>query len=368
MPFVYVNGQGDVGVFYEFYSQAKQHNRSNDLYFLNLLTRSTECSHTFDPINPLIGDEESFIALFGAAFGPVLHQLCLCEKEAGHLVDAERLKSFSKPNDLEQMVDQGRYAGAKPALSAYLASLKNLSYASNETSHFSVDACNRFEVDPGVLQHFLNLEMMSNFVDMLDTYPIFSTSPNVDIAKVFKHNKFVVVSLPAIEKDPDALGCMSTLFTCLVSQAIPHFPKASAHPAVVFEATVDFQALGDALLSRFSKANAIFAYTYYGCEGHLSYKTFESITRMAKAVINLKVESMLPQCIKASAIKHGTDGRREIRDIPLLHPGQSISWGSIGIMQRGKMLVLDGAYRFEFRRTFGQRLDEIKLNKTLIEA
>lgn len=350
MPFVYINGQGDVSQFSILYSYAESHNRADDLYCLNLLTTENGHSHTFDPINPLIGDEDSFIALFGARFGAVLHALCLCEKEAGDLVDTARLKSFLKLEHLECLLDYSRYAPAKESLRAYLDSLQGISQVSSDVMQISAGFCEHHSVSPRALQHLMNLQKLSLFVEMLDTLPIFSTTPVVDFAKLFRGKKFVTVMLPALEKDPDALGFMSTLFTCLLSQVTDEFPKASPYPAVVFDGCLDTHCLSRFVLDRFSGTNTLFAYSDARYENSTDYRTFEAVTRMAKAVICMRVEG-LSECIWVSARTHIFErGAVSVRDLCNLHPGHSVGWGAIGASRKGVMKNLVGACRFVFRR------------------
>lgn len=363
-PFVYVNGEGDLAQFNRLYSYAESHNRTDDLFCLNFLTAGQGCSHTFDPINPLIGDEASFIALFGARFGSVLHQLCLCEKEAGDLVDTARLKSFLKLEHLDCLVDYSRYAPVKDSLSTYLDSLQGISQVSNEVMQLSARVCEIHNVSPRSLQHLMNLQRVSMFVEMLETLPIFSTAPVVDFAKLFKGNKFVVVLLPALEKDPDALGFMNTLLTCHLSQVADQIPKGSALPAAVFDGCFDTQSLSQSVMDRFAGTNTLFGYTYARSHNSTDYRTFEAVTRMAKAVICMRVEDGLSKCVLGSARSHSNgNGTINLRDLSEQRPGHGVAWGSMGAIRKGAMRKLIGIEKFVFRRVDIPQAKEINLTK-----
>ena len=368
-PFVYVNGHGDVGWFGQMYSIAQSYKRTDDLFCLNFLTTGEGNSHTFDPINPLIGDEESFVALFGTRFGAVLHQLCLCEKEAGDLVDTARLKSFLKLEHLECLVDYSRYAPTKESLRAYLDSLQAISQGSSEVMQINADYCASHNVSPRALQHLMNLQKVSLFIEMLDTLPIFSTTPVVDFAKVFKGNKFVVVMLPALEKDPDSLGFLTKLMTCILSQITLDFPKRSAYPAVVFDGGLDAQTIRESVLEQFKGSNTIFAYSDGRYENSTDYKTFASITQMSKAFICMRIESGFPEVIWKSARSNDVPFNAiNIRDLQKLRPGHCLGWGEIGAIRKETMVKRAGANEFVFRRIDVPQAQNIKLSEKGIDA
>lgn len=353
MPFVYINGQGDTSIYSTLFAHAAANQRTDNLYLINLMCREPGLSHTFDPINPLIGDEESFLALFGPAFGKALHALCVCEQAAGVLVDAERLEKFLALEQLEQILNQDIYAPAQQAVGAYLKSIRNLEYGSGET----------LEIKEAVRQHEKNIASTQLLIDLMQKYPVASTTPDIDFAQLFKSKKFLLVALPALEKDPDVLGILNTLFACLLSRATDHFPKASAHPAVVFDASFDLEVLRSTVLSRFSKTNTVFAYSDFPSEGRPYYLTFRAITKMARTFINMRSESSIPDSIRVSAWEHGVTHKLHEQYFSQLHPGDSIAWGSIGILRKKVMRKLLGACRFKFRRVDVPLTEFITLSK-----
>jgi hypothetical protein len=346
MPFVSINGQGDTSIYGTLFGHAASHNRTDDLYLINFMCREPGLSHTFDPINPLIGDEESFHAIFGTDFGKVLHALCLCEQAAGVLVDAERLKSFLDLEQLEQLVSQVKYDPAKQALAAYVKNISDDRY-----------------IKTAVMAHAENIASTELLIDLMQKYPVCSTKPDINFAQVHKNNKFLLINLPALEKDPDVLGILNTLFACLLSRVTDHFPKTSAHPAVVFDATFDLQVLSPAVLSRYARTNTVFAYSDFPSEGRPRYLTFKYISQMAGSVINMRSEPPIPDSIRVSAWEHRVDRKLRERTFCSLHPGHSIAWGAIGVLRKKVMRRLIGDAGFVFRRVDAPRTEVITLSK-----
>lgn len=353
MPFVYINGEGTVALYTQLYAYAQEHKCSEDLFYINFLTPGPEFTHTFDPINPLIGDSASFNEVFGPAFGYVLHDLCRCEQHAGVPVDAERLKSFLSLEDLELLRRQEKYSFAKETVSEYLASLEGLD---NEPGR-------PFRRNGSLLQHELNIANAKHLVEMMETIPVFSTNPDVDFAQLFQMRKFLLVSLPALERDPEVLGVLNTLFACLLSRATDHFPKGTAHPAVVFDACFDFPVLDYALSSRFSHTNTVFAHTEYPREDRVNYLTFWRINRMARSVITMRLNSWIPDSIKASAMDCGVGHKLSVRDSCDLDPGHSFAWGAIGVVRGKTIRKLVGGSLFVFRRVDWERPERIRLSR-----
>jgi hypothetical protein len=350
MPFVYLNGMGDFKQFHRMHALADLHGRAEDMYVLNLLSTQPE-SHTFDPINPLIGDEESFLALFGEAFGTVLHRLCLCEKIAGDLVDTERFKSFLSLDNLARMVDQDRYADTKEILIAYLSSLNRV-YVFNDALHLSADVCERHSIDARVLQHVMNIQPVSLFVEMLDSLPVFSTTPTVDFGQLFKSKKFVTVLLPALEKDPEALGFINTLLTCLLSQQAANFQKGGPYPAVVFDGCFDTQVMRESVLERFEETNTVFTLYAQARKDSPSNSTFATIAVMAEAIICMR---MLPMELS------------ELR-FDQLGPSNCTAWGPLGVIRGGVIRKLKGDCRFVFRHVTPTFEGAVKLTQAPMSA
>lgn len=351
MPFVYLNGLGDYKQLHRMHALAHLHGRTEDMYVLNLLTTQPG-GHTFDPINPLIGDEKAFLALFGDAFGNLLHQLCLCEWLAGDLIDTERFKSFLSLDNLALMLGQDRYAGAKEALGAYLSSLTKYGYVRfDEALRIDSDVCEQFNIDARALQHVLNLKKVLQFVEMLDSLPIFSTTPTVDFAQLFKSKKFVTVMLPALEKDPEALGFINTLFTCLLSQQAM-IQKGSPYPALVFDGCFDTQNVPESILNRFEHSNTLFTYCDNARKDSPTNSTFGTIAVMAKAIICMR---MLP---------------RELSELRFDQLGRSncTAWGPLGVIRGEVMRELKGDCRFVFRHVTPTFEGAVKLTQAPMSA
>lgn len=358
MPFVYINGQGDTSIYSTLFSYAESNSRKDDLYLINFMRGEPGLSHTFDPINPLIGDEESFLAIFGPDFGKVIHALSACELAAGKLVDIDRLRSFITLESLEQTLEQAKYASAKQIVSGYLESIRGLEHG----------APGKRELEKALCLHDKNTAKANQLIELIEKYPVFSTNPDINFSQLYEHKKFLLVALPALEKDPDVLGTLNTLFACLLSRVTQHFPAASAHPAVVFDASFDQAVLRPTVLSRFAKTNTLFAYTSFPFYGRPNYATFLEIVQMARAFINMKCESPIPNSILESAWKHGLPFKLPEKIFYTLRPGDGIAWGNIGVLRNKVMRKLVGESNFTLRHVVPARVEVISLSKKPIYA
>lgn len=351
MPFVYVNGLGDYNQFHRMHSLAELHGRTEEMYVLNFLSTQPG-GDTFDPINPLIGDENAFLELFGDDFGNLLHKVCLCEWLAGELIDTERFKSFLSLDNLGHMLEQDKYAGAKETLEAYLSSLSKYGDVSCDALRLTADTCDSFNIDARVLQHVVNVAKVLQFVELLDSLPIFSTKPTVDFTQLFKSKKFVTVLLPALEKDPKALGFINTLFTCLISQHTPSFRKGSPYPAVVFDGCFDTQIVPEQILNRFECTNTLFTYCDHARKDNPANSTFGTIAVMAEAIICMR---MLPKELSELLFAQ-------------LGPSNCTAWGPLVVIRGGTMRKLTGDCRFVFRQVQSTFEGDEKLTQAPMSA
>jgi len=185
---MYIDGKGDTSIYTQLFSIAKQHNRLDDFYFLNLFNSnthheiSTKISHTIDPINPLIGDEQSFKILFGDKIGVLLHEFSKCVKSQNGLVSIENIESFLILKNIQNFRDDPLFSCARPYIDDYLNTLDDVS-------------------DNQLKAHVLNCDIAFQTMESLNVYKdIFSIHPEINLEKAFYQKKILFVLFPAVEK------------------------------------------------------------------------------------------------------------------------------------------------------------------------
>ena len=100
---IYFDGKGENILYSKIFSYAKETNRLNDLYVLNFLSNNKNSekliSHSIDPINPMLGNDEYFEKFFGR-LGIIIHDILKELHQDGKLLDIASLESILMLNNL----------------------------------------------------------------------------------------------------------------------------------------------------------------------------------------------------------------------------------------------------------------------------
>lgn len=320
VPFAYISGRGDVSLYQMYYSISARHQRLDDLYIINFIG----IGHTFDPINPNIGDERYFKTIFGEKFGSVLHEIFLCEKLNNKIVGLSDIKSYLLQKNLLEMLDQEKYQSAEKSISNFMTdSIEEREQAMKKTK------C---------------------FVEIMERSSVFSTIPDVDLQKLFDRNKFLHINLPNVDKlDPMDREVLLSMFGYLLSKIEIQNGERDAYCSIILDDCLSQTDIDEHILLRLSAKNTIFSYYYYPHEDGPGYKTFRTITRASNSVINMKTEidCGIPDVLMVSAINHGL-ARVNIRCIKHQPVGQCLAWGLLGIDNGDSRIVGSGYFKLRF--------------------
>lgn len=336
-PFVFVRGSGDSPYLYWLLKTATEFECADSLRNINFDLTHPMAKHTFDPINPLVGDLQSFQALFGSV-GPLLHELCLAEHQAGQLVDLALFKSYLDLENLQRLRDQAKYESAQEELDHYLISALGIAYQDGHSQK----------------QAALHAKFMSKpwlFYHALEKSQLCSTEPDVDFKNPFKFDKYVCVTLPSLLDEHENFRLLSTLFACLISQSPGQRDRVRANPDVIFEGVFDHQSALAFPLKRLSGFNTVF--TLQGCfdEDEPVDSFITQICSVARSIVFMKSEChAFPGSLKISAFNHGVSARSlSIRDIIGQSPGYCFAWGNLALIRKTKPYRLIGLLQAKLR-------------------
>ena len=167
----YIDGKCENSTFTHFHNIAEKYNRLDDFYLLNFMmghNNSDKITHTIDPINPLIGDEQAFKILFGDKIGVLIHELSKCIKENDGLVSIENIESFFMLGNIKSMSEDPLFLKAKNSIDSYLSELSDDDFESCLNSHV------------------LNCEDAFDMIEMLTVYKSkFSIEPEIYLEKAY---------------------------------------------------------------------------------------------------------------------------------------------------------------------------------------
>lgn len=204
VPFVYLDGTGSSETYWRLYEAATQLDNSDNLYVINIVSSQTnvdsgeKLSHTFDPINPLVGNAPAFETLFGRTVGNLIHALALCEHSGGELVTLEHLSNYCGFPWLKDALLDDHYSAAHEVIREYINSMTD------------------------TRMHFINCAQVLGFKSSFEGLACYSTNPEINFDEIYKQKKYLLIMLPALELDPDALNVYATVMMLLLEQSRVH--------------------------------------------------------------------------------------------------------------------------------------------------
>jgi hypothetical protein len=311
-PFIYLNGNEDTSLVSLLHNEAIARGKLDSLYIINAFTKDAGNTNTLDPINPLVGYEAGFEAIFGVEFGRVLNQLCLCKHQSGHLVDFETLASFLPLSNLVEISADAKYTSAKSVLDLYLDQLPG-------------------EADASALRHAALTEKARNFIRLLSDMPMCSFAPDIDFESVYVHKKFLYVMLPIHERSRDEREIVGALMLALAAKYRPDSTHDCACPSVIIDSVIDRHIYTVDLISDFAGSNTVFSYWIEVLEDEVGYDVFEAVTRTCASFLVMKCESFWSPCLmaKVDVLKTSDSFRINIRDVVGQQAGSCIGFGHI---------------------------------------
>lgn len=336
-PFIFVRGFGDSHYLEGLLKQVTENECVGDLRNINFDLSHAGRKHTFDPINPLVGDLQAFQALFGSV-GPLLHQLCLAEHQEGQLVDLSLFKSYLDLENLQRLRDQAKYEPAQEALDHYLISVLEICY---QDGHSQKQAA--------MHEKFMSKPLM--YYQALVNSQLCSTEPDVDFKNVFKSGKYVCITLPMQVKDAESHALLSTLFIYLISQSATQCNQVSANPEVIFDGVYEYRGALALPLDRLSDVNTVFTLQSTSTTDCPDDSFVAQICNAARSVLNMKTESCCHlDRLKVSAFNHGVSATNlPITAVQGQSPGDCFAWGNLAVIRKGKPFSLIGLAKARVR-------------------
>jgi hypothetical protein len=330
-PFVYVQGVGDSHHLHDLKTLATQLGCVEDLRSISFKLSHPGPKHTFDPINPLVGDPQAFNALFGALAGPLLHKLCLAQWEDGNLVDLAAFKSFLDLEKLLSFYHQEKFQSAKVELDQYF----------KDAMDFCVlDTCSTTQA----ARHAKHMSKAWNFYHVLEHSKLCSTDPDVDFRNLFKSGKYVCITLSALVKEPESFGFLSTLFAYLISASADKSGQPNANPEVIFDGVFDTHHDLGPTINRLSQLNTLF--TLVTLANHRPDNAIGQIGSAARSAFILKAGPCSPPDALSALEIHQTDIRRQ-------KTGAGYAWGNLAVMRKGKPYSLIGLAKAHLQHRMG---------------
>jgi hypothetical protein len=317
--------------------QAEKVGSAEELRNISFDLESPGVRHTFDPINPLVGNPLAFDALFGVEAGPLIHALCLREQLSGNLVDLERFRTFLNLDNLQNLHNIMKYQPAKKALEGYLTALGISSLNGDKTAY--------------AFKHNEQMRKAWAFFHVLEHSKLCSTTPDVDFRNLFMDGKHVCVTMPSGQNDHDYFGFLPTLFTCLISQSTETTRKVSANPEVIFDSTFEQPTSLGPALDRLVEMNTVFAIHGTFDSDDKKGDVVSQICSAARSVLLMKSQFYcFPNTLKVSAFKHGVSGwDMSYRDVVMLYAETGFAWGCLTVIRKGKPYCLSRLARVAVR-------------------
>jgi energy-coupling factor transporter ATP-binding protein EcfA2 len=220
---IYVDAKGDNSLYYKMLGFCHQSKRQEDLYVLNFMSNSNvtkgadnkplkKLSNSLDPINPLIGQEQIFIDLFGLEIGTIFNKIGLVAQSKNWLLNIDNIEAICMLPNLITWSKNYYWEQATTYIETYL---KNIGYS---------EYCDESDFEDLIEQHALNCQKIKFIIDVLKPYyenDVFSITPEINIASIFKDRKILLVMQPALEKSPDVMALLANL----INSQIIHFSQ-----------------------------------------------------------------------------------------------------------------------------------------------
>lgn len=227
---IYVDAKGDSVLYAKFYASTIEHQRTDDLYCLNLMISSREVfapeaniknkekrGHTIDPINPMKDCPEYFDQFFGR-LGIVIYSILNEIHQKNQLMDIESLESILM-------------------LSNLIAWQRNQTFTNNEISNYlielglSLNEENDEEDFRQALEKHAQISYQGHqVVQQLKEYSeVFKLDCSIDMEKIFLERKILLVLVPALEKSVEELQQVVRLITYQIKHIDDKYKKYRTH-------------------------------------------------------------------------------------------------------------------------------------------
>lgn len=199
---IYVDAKGDTSIYTKIFAHCQKAKRLQDLYVLNFMMGSDreknannkpikKKSNSFDPINPIIGQEEIFIEIFGNEIGKVVNRIGIVAKSRKWLLNFDSLEAIYMLPNLINWANNNYWEEATVYIKEYLDSIGYIEDAQAE------------EFDNLIEQHAIKCQKMKTVMHTFEVFydqDVFSITPEIDLEDIFRERKVLMVLLPTLEK------------------------------------------------------------------------------------------------------------------------------------------------------------------------
>lgn len=191
---IYMNGNGEHVIYNKFFGYASKFNRIEDLYCLNCISHHNlssednveeKMSHSIDPINPMLGDDEYFERFFGR-LGRIIHAILKEINAKSQLMDIESLESILMLNNLINWHTNNTFNNNE--IANYLS---EIGLVDDEE-----DTLNEILLKHAELSHtaFTTVKILKAYSN------IFKVDCSIDMEKIFLERKMLLILMPAFER------------------------------------------------------------------------------------------------------------------------------------------------------------------------
>lgn len=222
---IYIDGKGDVSTYSKFFSYALQNNKIEDVYCLNFMRNGLNLlneeknfnSHSIDPINPMVGNQEYFDNIFGK-LGIIIHEILKELKQKKILINTQSLESILMLNNLIVWSKENKFLTNE--IDKYLLEIGLSLNEENDDEDFS----------KALIKHSINAQKAFQTVKIFKQYNyILNLNCSVDMEKIFLERKILIVLLPALEKMPEEIFILGSLITAQISHIENKYKEYKTH-------------------------------------------------------------------------------------------------------------------------------------------
>jgi len=263
--FIYCDGKGDNVIYSKIFSYMQENNKLSNLYCLNFMLGSRDLledaknteeklSHSIDPINPMIGNENYFSYFFGR-IGVVIHEILREINNQNQLMDIVSLESCLMLNNLIKWNKENTFK--TNAIKDYLI---EIGVSDNDEDNDDDDFSN------ALLKHGLMCEKANKTISLFKSYPnIFRIDCSINMERIFLERKGLIVLLPALEKSTYEIANLGELIASQIRHVDEKYSNYNTHFQNIF--LDDFSYFTNTLMNmnfNVTKNNYIFGtYDFY---------------------------------------------------------------------------------------------------------
>ena len=297
---IYMDGRGDAVLYSKIFSYAKEKNRLSDLYCLNFMTGGREAfgetntpeklSHTIDPINPMLGNNEYFDIFFGR-IGIIVHDILKELHGKKQLMDTQSLESILMLNNLINWTKEKTFF--TPTIKEYLLEIGLKIGEENDEEDFN----------SALEKHGVNAHRAFETVKLLQNYRyMFKVDCSLNMERIFLERKLLLVLLPALEKSTVEIADLGSLIASQIKHIDQKYSEYKKHfQNIILDEFGYYLNCFDNLNLSQTKNNYIFACQDYGYNNNI----FNYVVNNAKTYVIMKKEcSDFPDKIKLDLINN----------------------------------------------------------------